>query len=64
MQANVCNFDSIRNVITSVQALYGAIENIIIHTATVISDTTIQTVTDELFVLVLRPKVVGEFPHV
>ena len=58
MQADVCDFDSLRHVITSVQALYGPIENIV-HTAAVVSDATIQTVTDEMFELVLRPKVVG-----
>ena len=58
MQADVCDFDSLRNAIISVQALYGPIENIV-HTAAVVSDATIQTVTDESFELVLRPKVIG-----
>jgi NAD(P)-dependent dehydrogenase (short-subunit alcohol dehydrogenase family) len=58
MQADVCDFDSLRNVITSIQAQYGPIENII-HTAAVVSDATIQTVTDESFELVIRPKVIG-----
>lgn len=58
MQADVCDFNSLKNAIGSVQALYGPIENIV-HTAAVVSDATIQTVTDELFELVLRPKVIG-----
>ena len=58
MQADVCDFDSLRSVVTSVQALYGPIENIV-HTAAVISDATIQKVTNESFELVLRPKVIG-----
>lgn len=58
VQADVCDFDSLRNVIIGVQALYGPIENII-HTAVVVSDATIQTVTDESFDPVLRPKVIG-----
>ena len=58
MQADVCDFDSLRNAIINVQALYGPIENIV-HTAVVVSDATIQTVTDESFELVLRPKVIG-----
>ena len=58
MQADVCDFDSLRNVINSIQALYGPIENIV-HTAAVVSDATIQTVTDESFEMVLRPKVIG-----
>ena len=58
MQADVCDFDSLRNAITSIQALYGPVENIV-HTAAVVSDATIQTVTDESFELVLRPKVIG-----
>lgn len=58
MQADVCDFDSLRNAIIGVQAVYGPIENII-HTAVVISDATLQTVTDESFELVLRPKVIG-----
>jgi KR domain/Polyketide synthase dehydratase len=58
MQADVCDFDSLRTVVTSAQALYGPIENIV-HTAAVISDATIQKVTNELFELVLRPKVIG-----
>ena len=47
MQADVCDFDSLQNCITSVQALYNPI-----HTAAVVSDATIQTVSDELFELV------------
>ena len=58
MQADVCDFDSLRNVITSIHALYGPIENIV-HTAAVVSDATIQTVTDKSFEMVLRPKVIG-----
>ena len=58
MQADVCDFDSLRNVITSIQALYGPIENIV-HTAAMVSGATIQMVTDELFEQLLRPKVVG-----
>jgi KR domain len=58
MQADVSDFNSLLNAITSVQALYGPIENIV-HTAAVFSDATIQTVTDESFELVLRPKVIG-----
>ena len=58
MQADVCDFDSLRSAITSIQTLYGPIENIV-HTAAVVSDATIQTVTDESFELVLRPKVIG-----
>jgi NAD(P)-dependent dehydrogenase (short-subunit alcohol dehydrogenase family) len=58
MQADVCDLDSLRDAIISVQTLYGPIENIV-HTAAVISDATIQTVTDESFELVLRPKVIG-----
>lgn len=58
MQADVCDLDSLRNVIIGVQTLYGPIENII-HTAAVVSDATIRTVDDKLFELVLRPKVIG-----
>ena len=58
MQADVCDFDSLRNAINSVQVLYGPIENIV-HTAAMVSDASIQTVTDESFELVLRPKVLG-----
>ena len=58
MHADVSDFDSLRNTIISVQALYGPIENIV-HTAAVVSDATIHTVTDESFELVLRPKVIG-----
>ena len=58
MQADVSDLNSLRNAITSVQALYGPIENIV-HTAAVVSDATIQTVSEESFELVLRPKVIG-----
>ena len=48
MQADVCDFDSLRKVIASIQSLYGPIENIV-HTAAVVSDAMIQTVSDESF---------------
>lgn len=58
MQADVCDPNSLRNVINDVRTLYGPIENII-HTAVVVFDATIQTVTNESFESVLRPKVIG-----
>ncbi|KDR66938.1 hypothetical protein GALMADRAFT_232329 [Galerina marginata CBS 339.88] len=58
VQADVCDLEYLRTSIVDIQARYGAVENLI-HSAAVISDSTIQNVDSQAFERVLRPKVMG-----
>lgn len=58
LQADVSNIKSLRTIFRDIESRFGPIRNII-HTAGVVGDATIGTITDEAFERVLRPKVSG-----
>ncbi|KAF9557920.1 ketoacyl-synt-domain-containing protein [Agrocybe pediades] len=60
LQADVCDYDSIKQTFVAIQAQHGSIKNII-HAAAVIADATIRNVDTETFDRVLDPKVIGSW---
>ncbi|KAJ7482780.1 hypothetical protein FB451DRAFT_1236033 [Mycena latifolia] len=60
MQADVSDLNALRRVLQHITSTYGAIKNIL-HTAAVVSDATIDSISVDAFARVLHPKVCGAY---